>query len=120
MSIAREASAAPAATFKRAYRKLGQPEKAIGLEPQIEPWLTPYNHTACPSETERRRHASKMNLQKREHDGSSLHYTGWMSERISPLPPVAGEVFLDIPLYRTRLPDNWDRPENQCPVIRHA
>ena len=26
---------------------LGQPEKAIGHESQIEPWLTPYNHRAC-------------------------------------------------------------------------
>src|SRR5438876_638484 len=26
---------------------LGQPEKALGQEPQIDPWLTPYNHQAC-------------------------------------------------------------------------
>src|SRR6266404_4207663 len=26
---------------------LGQPEKAIGQEPQIEPWLAPDNHFAC-------------------------------------------------------------------------
>jgi len=26
---------------------LGQPEKALGHEPQIDPWLTPYNHRAC-------------------------------------------------------------------------
>src|SRR5438876_9104715 len=25
---------------------LGQPEKAIGHEPQIEPWLTPHNRSA--------------------------------------------------------------------------
>ena len=26
---------------------LGQPEKALGPEPQIDPWLTPYNRRAC-------------------------------------------------------------------------
>jgi hypothetical protein len=26
---------------------LGQPEKAIGHEPQIEPWLAPDNRFAC-------------------------------------------------------------------------
>src|SRR5438552_7348075 len=25
----------------------GQPEKALGHEPQIDPWLPPYNHQAC-------------------------------------------------------------------------
>src|SRR5713226_3154462 len=50
----------------------------------------------------------EMNLRKWEHHGSSLQHTGWMPERISPLLPVAGEVFfLDIPLYRTRLSDKW-------------
>jgi hypothetical protein len=28
-------------------RCLGQPEKALGHEPQIDPWLTPYNRRAC-------------------------------------------------------------------------
>jgi len=47
-----------------------------------------------------------MNLQNWENRGSSLQYTGWISERISLRLPVAGEVFfLDIPLYRTRLPE---------------
>jgi hypothetical protein len=25
----------------------GQPKKALGHEPQIDPWLTPYNRSAC-------------------------------------------------------------------------
>jgi hypothetical protein len=29
---------------------LGQPEKAIGHEPQIEPWLAPDNRCACRSQ----------------------------------------------------------------------
>jgi hypothetical protein len=56
------------------------------------------------SETDERRYASKMNLENRKNRGSSHHYMGWMSERISLRPPVAGEVFfLDIPSYRTML-----------------
>jgi hypothetical protein len=73
---------------------LGQPEKAIGLESQIEPWLAPHDHTACSrSEAEGRRHVNEMNLQKWDNHGSSLQHVGWMAERISPLPPVEGEVF---------------------------
>src|SRR5260370_14386133 len=46
-----------------------------------------------------------MKMEKRNNRRSSLQYTGWMSEGISLLPPVAGGLFfLDIPLYRTRLP----------------
>ena len=30
---------------------LGQPEKAIGHEPQIEPWLAPDNRFACRSQS---------------------------------------------------------------------
>jgi len=42
---------------------LGQPEKALGHESQIEPWLTPYNRKACQvSETEWRRRDQKMEL----------------------------------------------------------
>jgi hypothetical protein len=54
------------------------------------------------SETDERRYASKMNLEKRENRGSSYQYMGWMSESIPLRPPVAGGVFfLDIPSYRT-------------------
>src|SRR5487761_86587 len=34
-----------------------------------------------------------MSLEKRNNRGSSLQYTGWMSEGLSLLPPVAGGVF---------------------------
>src|SRR5258708_26526067 len=44
-------------------------------------------------ETEGRRHANGMNLRNRENRGSSLQHTGWISGRISPFPPVEGEVF---------------------------
>ena len=80
----------------------GQPEKAIGHESQIEPWLTLTTTLLDASETDERRYASKMNLENRENRGSSYQYMGWMSERISLRPPVAGGVFfLDIPSYRT-------------------
>ncbi len=83
---------------------LAQPEKAIGHESQIEPWLTLTTALLDASETDERRYASKMNLENRKNRGSSHQYMGWMSERISLRLPVAGEVFfLDIPFYRTML-----------------
>ena len=83
---------------------LAQPEKAIGHESQIEPWLALTTPLLDASETDERRYASKMNLENRKNRGSSHQYMGWMSERISLRLPVAGEVFfLDIPFYRTLL-----------------
>ena len=83
---------------------LAQPEKAIGHESQIEPWLTLTTTLLDASETDERRYASKMNLENRENRGSSYQYMGWMSEKISLRLPVAGGVFfLDIPFYRAML-----------------
>jgi hypothetical protein len=83
---------------------LAQPEKAIGHESQIEPWLALTTTLLDASEADERRYASKMNLENRKNRGSSHQYMGWMSERISLRLPVAGEVFfLDIPFYRTML-----------------
>src|SRR6267154_5043832 len=74
---------------------LGQPEKAIGFEPQIEPWLAIYNHTACLRQKSMGVvYASATNLRKRKITDPPLYELGWMAERISSLPPVAGEVFL--------------------------
>jgi hypothetical protein len=74
---------------------LGQPEKAIGLEPQIEPWLAIYNHTACLRQKSMGLvYVSAMNLRKRKITDPPLYELGWMAGRISSLPPVAGEVFL--------------------------
>ena len=70
-----------------------QPEKAIGHESQIEPWLALTTTLLDASETDERRYASKMNLENRKNRGSSHQYMGWMSERISLRLPVAGEVF---------------------------
>jgi len=87
---------------------LAQPEKAIGHESQIEPWLALTTPLLDASETDERRYASKMNLENRKNRGSSHQYMGWMSERISLRLPVAGEVFfLDIPFYRTMLHALW-------------
>src|SRR6266403_1089605 len=74
---------------------LGQPEKAIGLEPQIEPWLAIYNHTTCLRQKSLGLvYASAMHLRKRKITDPPLYELGWMAGRISSLPPVAGEVFL--------------------------
>src|SRR5882762_7016939 len=90
---------------------LGQPEKAIGLEPQIEPWLAIYNHTACLRQKSMGLvYVSAMNLRKRKITDPPLYELGWMAGRISSLPPVAGEVFfIDISFYRTRL-------RNKCQI----
>ena len=73
---------------------LGQPEKAIGFEPQIELWLAPCNHTACRIRNRRRRHDNNMNLRKKRTPRASQHYLGWRAGQKSLLLPVAGEVFL--------------------------
>ena len=49
-----------------------QPEKAIGHESQIEPWLALTTTLLDASETDERRYASKMNLENRKNRGSSL------------------------------------------------
>src|SRR5208283_4014422 len=86
--------------------------KAIGHESQIEPWLALTTTLLDASETDERRFASKMNLENWENRRSSYQYMGWMSERISLRPPVAGEVFfLDIPFYRTMLPKGLDKTQ---------
>ena len=93
---------------------LAQPEKAIGHESQIEPWLALTTPLLDASETDERRYASKMNLENRKNRGSSHQYMGWMSERISLRLPVAGEVFfLDIPFYRTLLHCPQNLPQYQ-------
>ena len=96
---------------------LAQPEKAIGHESQIEPWLALTTTLLDASETDERRYARKMNLENRENRGSSYQYMGWMSERIS----LGGVFFLDIPSYRTMLPDlprRWLRNVNhKQPVV---
>ena len=73
---------------------LGQPEKAIGFEPQIELWLALCNRTACRIRNRRRRHDSNMNLRKKKNPKASQHYMGWRAGHQSVLLPVAGEVFL--------------------------
>ena len=102
---------------------LAQPEKAIGHESQIEPWLALTTPLLDASETDERRYASKMNLENRKNRGSSHQYMGWMSERISLRLPVAGEVFfLDIPFYRTMLhaPGAGEITIRQPQVITHS
>jgi hypothetical protein len=73
---------------------LGQPEKAIGFEPQIELWLALYNRTACRIRNRKRRHDSNMNLRKKKTPRASQHCMGWRAGHKSVLLPVAGEVFL--------------------------
>src|SRR5258708_7910560 len=104
---------------------LGQPEKAIGLEPQIEPWLAIYNHTACLRQKSMGLvYASAMNLRKRKITDPPLYELGWMAGRISSLPPVAGEVFLLTSLFIERAyRRSKNRAKTTCTIsrlIRHV
>jgi hypothetical protein len=82
---------------------LGQPEKAIGLEPQIELWLAFFLPPNCLSHQKpRRRRDSNMNLRKKRTPRAFPHYMGWRAGQKSLLLPVAGESFLlTLSLYRT-------------------
>ena len=68
---------------------LGQPEKVIGDESQIEPWLALHNHSACLRQKPRTslRHDDESG-EKWNHSASSQHQ-GWMTRSL----PVAGDVF---------------------------
>lgn len=68
---------------------LGQPEKTIGQESPIEPWLALHNHSACCfSEPKASSHIT-MNLRNSKITAPHCHM-GWMTERS----PVAEEAFL--------------------------
>ena len=85
---------------------LGQPEKAIGLEPQIELWLAFLLPPNClshqkPKASSRQQHesAKKENPKNR----STLHGLESWAQIFAP--SSRGRAFsLDSPLYRTRLP----------------
>src|SRR4029077_20823612 len=69
--------------------------KAIGREPQIEPWLAIFaTRTACRIRNRRRRHDGNVTLRKKRTPRASLHYMGWSAGQKSLLLPVAGEFFL--------------------------
>ena len=68
---------------------LGQPEKAIGHESPIEPWLALQPRCLSASGTKGVA-PSTMNLQGRQNHRISSHDLGWTATRS----PVAGEVFL--------------------------
>src|SRR5260370_31401162 len=53
--------------------------KAIGLEPQIEPWLTTFNRAACLASESERRHENRMDL-RRANSPEPLNMT-WAGER---------------------------------------
>ena len=93
----------------------GQPEKAIGHEPQIEPWLAPDNRFACRSQNklassqrhdenrwERKSKQSSDRAPNRLHgaEGQNIltHSRGLESKKIS---GGARSVFLDFTFYRT-------------------
>ena len=74
---------------------LGQPGKAIGHEPRIEPWFgTAQPICLSAPGTDRRRHDSIMNLWNWSDHSVSLQYGGWTARPFSRCFTVAGEVFV--------------------------
>ena len=74
---------------------LGQPEKAIGLEPQIEPWLALYNRTACLRQKPKGVVTpTSMNLAEKENHERLAPLRRLDGQGKSSLLPVDGEVFL--------------------------
>src|ERR1700693_1400145 len=66
----------PPRTTRKSYRPRASDRTMVGT---LQP------HCLVASEAEGRRHANEMNRRNRKHHGPSLHYTGWMPERISSL-----------------------------------
>src|SRR3974390_2038843 len=73
---------------------LVRPEKAIGRESQIEPWLTPETRLLRCVESRRRRHIAKMKFRKRQKPRASLHDTGCKVRWNTPFFSVAAEMCL--------------------------
>ena len=82
---------------------LGQPNKAIGHESQIEPWLAHRHHSACRRSGTARRTQRLMDRDPAQCQGSRTQpHTGLDVRKITPS-CGKGELFsLDIPFYRTR------------------
>jgi hypothetical protein len=90
---------------------LGQPQKAIGLESQIEPWLAPANSLLASAKDNRQKNANQDDAENLPRRGerkprprktSCRRQPGLDVRKISS-PGGSGEVFLlDIPFYRTR------------------
>ena len=81
---------------------LGQPEKAIGHESQIEPWLAHRHHAACPRQKPKAFCTSKNESSKRKRLGTSPDHAGWKPGPNLRRVLALGEVFcLDFPFYRT-------------------
>jgi len=89
---------------------LGQPEKALGHEPQIDPWLTHRTTAGLPSFTTDWRRSrpedratkmeNKINQAVRGTPAPSVFHArrGWKSSNLSPLPVEGGMFSLTFPL----------------------
>src|SRR5438445_11251924 len=81
---------------------LGQPNKAIGLESPIEPWLAHCRHAACRRSRTARRTQQLMDRDTAQRSTTEPHTGLDVRHLPSPSPCGRGEVFsLDIPFYRT-------------------
>src|SRR5215469_10748410 len=84
--------------------------KAIGLEPQIEPWLTRFNHASLSRfRIRERRHDNKMNLEKEKVLRSTRHGLESAANIFAPS-SRRGDFSLDFLLYRTGLYRYRDPP----------
>ena len=81
--------------FRETLCPLGQPEKAIGHEPQIEPWLALHNHSACLRQEPKGIDTNSiMNLREKEQHRVSSQYWGWTARSFLLGRAVVGEAFV--------------------------
>jgi len=80
---------------------LGQPEKAIGHESPIEPWLALHNRAACCVRNRRTSLRERHESAEKETPQSLVPLLGLDGKTISPVPyRRRGSICLDIPFYR--------------------
>ncbi len=104
---------------------LGQPEIAIGQEPQIEPWLAPDNHFACRFQNglaSSQPHDENRWGRKPKQPGTAVQRTESMGRKVRTIlahsqglesKKISGRrrgVFLDFSFYRT----SWDLASLGC------
>src|SRR6266853_4476213 len=82
---------------------LGQPEKAIGLEPQIEPWLAFLLQPYCLSHQKPQASSRQQHDSAKKENPKSLPTLHGLESRAKIFAPSSrrGSFSLDSPLYRT-------------------
>src|ERR1700688_3033096 len=94
--------------FRETLCPLGQPEKAIGEKPQIEPWLALHNHSACCARNRRASFRRHHESAEKETPQSLVPLLGLDGKHLV-FRRRRGGICLDIPFYRTALSPTGNR-----------